>query len=83
VRAWRHRKRKIIPISNEGGSISPSTVQKISPGDDSTVFIITAHYGYRLVDVIIDEETHLGAVRTYKFSNVSKNHTITAMFTRD
>jgi len=83
VLAWRRRKRKITPIAGEGGSISPSTTQKIKPGGDSTVFIVTARYGYKIVDILIDNKTHLGAVRTYKFTNVNENHTITAKFSRD
>jgi hypothetical protein len=83
VLAWRRRKRKITPIAGEGGSISPSTIQKIKPGGDSTVFIVSARYGYKIVDIVIDNKTHLGAVRTYKFTNVNENHTITAKFSRD
>ena len=82
VRAWRRRKRKITPLAGDGGDISPSTIQKIALGGDSTVFIVTAHYGYKIVDVVIDNKTHLGAVRTYKFTNVNENHTISATFSR-
>ncbi len=80
VFAFRRRKRKITPIAIGGGSISPGTIQKIKRGGDSTVFIITANPGYRIADVVIDNTTHLGAVRTYKFFNVNENHTISAIF---
>lgn len=83
VLAWRRRKRKITPIAGECGYISPSTVQKIKRGGDSTVFIITARYGYKIVDVVIDNKIHLGPVRTYKFTNVNENHTIEAKFSRN
>ena len=76
----RKRKKKITPIATEGGSISPNTVQTIDRGRDSTVFIITANPGYTIADVIIDKTQHLGPVRTYKFDNVSENHTIAANF---
>ena len=74
------KKKKIKPIPGEGGGISPSTLQTIDPGGDSTVFIITANDGFRIDDVVIDNAVHLGAVRTYKFVNVTKNHTISAIF---
>jgi Divergent InlB B-repeat domain len=79
----RKGKKKITPIENEGGSISPSTVQMIEQGDDSTVFIIAAQIGHRIADVVIDNSIHLGAVRTYKFVNVTQNHTISAIFTKE
>jgi len=83
ARRRRGGNKKITPIANEGGSISPSTVQTIERGGDSTVFIITAHSGYRIEDVVIDNAVHLGAVRTYKFVNVTENHTISATFHKE
>lgn len=79
----RKRKKKITPVTTEGGFISPNAVQTINRGEDSTVFIITANSGYTIADVIIDNTTHLGPERTYKFSNVTENHTITATFTKN
>ena len=76
----RKGKMKITIVVNEGGSISPNAVQLIERGGDSTVFIITPHSGYRVADVVIDKSIHLGPVRTYKFSNVTKDHTISAIF---
>jgi hypothetical protein len=52
----------------------------IERGGDSTVFIITANPGFAIADVIIDKNKHIGPVRTYKFENVTKNHTILANF---
>ncbi len=79
----RKRKKRITPIANEGGSISPRKVQTIERGNDSTVFIITADTGYKIEDVIIDNTVHLGPIRTYKFVNVTRNHTISATFSKE
>jgi len=79
----RRGKRRITPIAIGGGLISPGTTQKIERGGDSTVFIIAANPGYRIADVVVDNTTHLGAVRTYKFFNVNENHTISAIFYKD
>jgi hypothetical protein len=79
----RRKKEKIItitPIAYPGGSISPSTVQTIERGGDSTVFIISAYSGYKIADVVIDNAVHLGAVRTHKFVDVNKSHKIIAIF---
>jgi len=75
--------KEITPIAEQGGSISPSTKQTIERGGDSTIFIITAHSGYKLADVVIDKTIHLGPVRTYKFFRVIKNHTISAIFHKE
>lgn len=80
IAARKTRKKKIKPIPSQGGTISPSSVQTVNSGDDSTVFIITADSGYKIADVVIDSTIHLGAVRTHKFVNVKRNHTITAIF---
>jgi hypothetical protein len=79
----RRRKKKIRLITNEGGTISPSTMQTVDNGDDSTVFIIAADNGYKIADVVIDNTLHLGAVRTYKFTNVTDNHKISAIFEKE
>ncbi|MEJ2126311.1 MAG: hypothetical protein P8X84_02170 [Candidatus Bathyarchaeota archaeon] len=82
------RKRKdgskiIKPRVTNGGIISPNTKQKINFGEDSTVFIVAADQGYKIEDVVIDKNIHLGAIRTYKFENVTKNHTISAIFKKN
>jgi hypothetical protein len=79
----RKGKKKIKLITNKGGTISPNTVQTIEPGNDSTVFIITADPGYKIADVVIDKTIHLGPIRTYKFVNVTQNHTISAIFSKN
>jgi hypothetical protein len=83
VKRRRKRKLKIKPIPNEGGVISPSTVQTIDLGGDSTVFIITANKGFKIADVVIDNAVHIGPVRTYKFTNVTKNHIISAIYQKN
>ena len=82
VRRRRGKSKNIRPISGEGGAISPSTVQTIDSGGDSTVFIIAANDGFEIKDVLIDNAVHLGAVRTYKFVNVTRDHTISAIYQR-
>jgi hypothetical protein len=82
VRRRRGRAKKIRPILGEGGAISPGTVQTIDSGGDSTVFIITADNGFEIKDVVVDNAVHLGPVRTYKFVNVTRNHTISAIYQR-
>ncbi len=63
--------------------ISPNMEQMIDYGGDSTVFIIAADSGYKIEDVVIDKKDHLGAIRTYKFEHVTKNHTISAIFKKN
>ena len=41
----RRRKMKITPIADEGGSISPGTIQKVKRGGDSPIFHIVARAG--------------------------------------
>ena len=82
VRRRRSKWKKITPIASEGGAISPSTMQTIDSGGDSTIFIVAADAGYKIVDVVVDNSVHLGAVRTYKFVNVTRNHTISAIYQR-
>ena len=80
IKRRRKKIKKIKPINNKGGIISPNTVQKINAGGDSTVFIITADPDYEIVDVVVDKTNHLGPIRTNKFVNVTENHTIEAFF---
>jgi hypothetical protein len=83
VRRRRCGGRIIKPIVGEGGFISPSFEQRIDYGGESMVFIVAADPGYSLVDVVIDKNDHLGAIRTYKFEHVTKNHTISAIFKKN
>ncbi len=76
----RRRKKKITPFASEGGSISPSTVQKVKPGGDSPTFQFAAKAGYEIADVVIDRVKHLGTVESHQFKNVTANHVISASF---
>jgi hypothetical protein len=82
-RGEKNTTKTITPIVIGDGTISPNTTQHIPRGSDSTVFIIAANSGYKIEDVIIDQSIHLGAERTYKFIKVEKNHTISAIFSKD
>ena len=57
--------------------ITPNTT-RVKKGDDKT-FEIQVYEGYRIVDVLIDGES-VGAVKSYTFENVKKQHTIEAIF---
>ncbi|HOV85668.1 MAG TPA: S8 family serine peptidase [Syntrophobacteraceae bacterium] len=64
----------------KGGSISPSGEVQVPYGSDSTFTIKPDKAnGYKTVDVIVDGVS-VGARATYTFSEVSANHTITAVF---
>ena len=61
----------------DGGEIEPETV-KVKKGEDQT-FTITADEGYVIADVLVDGKS-VGAVSTYTFEDVTKSHTIQAVF---
>jgi len=79
----------ITASADEGGSISPSGTVSVNEGDSQT-FTITPKEGNRIKAVTVDGEdktaelmeTPTGA-RYYTFSNVTKNHTIHAVFEND
>lgn len=62
---------------SEGGKIAPETV-KVEKGEDQS-FTITADQGYVIQDVLVDGKS-VGAVSTYTFENVTRAHTIQAVF---
>lgn len=64
--------------AGRGGDISPDGRVSVSRGSDKT-FRITADEGYEIADVIVDGES-VGAVSSYTFENVRKNHTISVTF---
>lgn len=64
--------------AGSGGEISPDGRVSVSSGSDKT-FRITADEGYEIADVIVDGES-VGAVSSYTFENVRKNHTISVTF---
>jgi hypothetical protein len=61
-----------------GGSILPSGPVSVTYGGNQT-FSISPSTGYRISDVIVDN-TSIGAVSSYSFTNVSANHNISATF---
>jgi PKD repeat protein len=61
-----------------GGIIDPSGLIKVVPRSNVT-FNITPSSGYAIQNVLIDGENK-GVIRTYTFTNVIANHTISASF---
>jgi hypothetical protein len=70
----------IVPKAGPNGTISPSTTQTVSYGGSAT-FKITPDARYRVADVKVDGKS-VGAVSSYKFTNVTVNHAISATFTK-
>jgi hypothetical protein len=61
-----------------GGSISPSGTVPVEEGSDA-IFTITPAPGRHVADVLVDDAS-VGAVTSYKFTNVQAGHTISATF---
>ncbi len=68
----------IKATAGEGGSIAPNGYVAVSAGSDKS-FVITAADGYEIKDVLVDGVS-VGAVSSYVFKNVWKDHTIDAVF---
>lgn len=66
----------ITSSSGNGGSISPSI--SVNSGSSAT-FYIASNKGYEIADVKVDGKS-VGAVSSYKFTNVTSNHTISVTF---
>ena len=64
--------------SGPNGSITPSGTLTVNSGD-SLAFTITPSVNYHISDVVVDGSS-VGAVSTYKFTNITANHTIVASF---
>lgn len=62
-----------------GGSISPTGTALVPVGSSSATYTITPNTGYHTVKVLVDG-VDVGAVKTYKFTGVNANHTLTAVF---
>lgn len=69
----------ITASAGSNGSISPSGSVTVNQGSDKS-FTITPDTGYQVVDVLVDESS-VGAVSSYTFTNITHNHTIEATFT--
>lgn len=68
----------IIASANTGGTISPNGSTIIYEGE-SQVYTISANTGYRIKSVTVDG-TDQGVITSYTFSNVTSDHTISAVF---
>ena len=68
----------IKATAGAGGSISPSGNVSVREGRDQT-FTITPDKGYAVAKVLVDGKS-VGAVKSYTFKNVTKDHTIEAIF---
>ena len=70
----------IKATAGAGGSISPNGNVSVREGSDRT-FTITPDKGYAVSNVKIDGKS-IGAVKSYTFENVRRNHTIEVSFAR-
>ena len=68
----------IKATAGAGGSISPSGNVSVREGRDRT-FTITPDKGYAISNVKIDGK-NIGAVKSYTFENVRRNHAIEVIF---
>ncbi len=68
----------ITAHAGHGGAISPSGAVNVEQGSDKS-FSITADTGYKIADVKVDGVS-VGATATYRFTNVTAEHTIEANF---
>jgi len=68
----------IMASAGTGGAMTPSGSVTVAHGASQT-FNISANVGYQIVNVTVDG-TSMGAISSYTFSNVTKDHTITATF---
>jgi len=71
----------ITSSAGTGGKISPNGTTSINHGSDKT-YTITPNAGYKIEKVVVDG-VNKGAVSSYKFSNVTVAHIITASFIPD
>lgn len=70
----------IKATAGAGGSISPSGNVSVREGRDQT-FTITPDKGYAVANVKIDGKS-IGALKSYTFKNVRRNHAIEVIFTK-
>lgn len=71
----------ITALAESGGSIDPSGEVAAEHGDD-VMFSIDPDAGYRISEVIVDEE-NVGTPSQYTFSNITADASITARFEVD
>jgi hypothetical protein len=68
----------ITASASANGSITPSGSMIVNQGD-SRIFTVTPNSGYQVGAVNVDNVSQ-GSITTYTFSNVTANHTISALF---
>lgn len=71
----------ITASAGAGGSISPSGTVTVDYGESKT-FEIIPDAGYKVKDVKVDGKS-VGTVSTYTFTNITSNHTISAVFEKE
>jgi hypothetical protein len=65
----------IVPTVIGAGTISPDTTQSVGYGSDCDTFTITPDAGHEVVAVLVDYVSQ-GPISSYKFTNVTADHTI-------
>jgi hypothetical protein len=68
----------ITASTGPNGTITPFGVVNLNYGADTT-FAIIPDNGYHVADVVVDDST-IGSVFSYRFINITTNHTISASF---
>ena len=68
----------ITATADDGGMISPAGSITVNYGSDTT-FIITSDIGYHISNVLVDNSS-VGAVSNYTFTDITEDHTINATF---
>jgi len=71
----------ISASAGANGSVSPAGTASVEHGGSAT-FTITPDSGYLIADVLVDSVSR-GAITSYTFSNVTKNHSLQATFASD
>jgi hypothetical protein len=69
----------VTALASANGTITPPGVSAVNTGSDSETYAITPNAGYAISTVFVDDVSQ-GAITTYKFLNVTTNHTISALF---
>jgi hypothetical protein len=72
----------IISTAGANGSISPSGIDTVDY-DSSQTFTITPNPHYHILNVVVDTSQNKGAISSFVFSAVTRNHTIGATFAID